>query len=120
MNLHPEVWKTREFDNIPLRHYNAIYNINIIDRWTKGGILPFFKMGNLGIAKNYCGITPASIAVKIYNALLRNCLEPKIDKILRKNQNGYRRIRSTPSQILTIRRILAGVRAKYLKVNIII
>ena len=55
---------------------------------------------NLGLAKNYRGITLTSIAAKIYNALLRNRIEPKIDNILRKNQNGFRRNRSTTSQIL--------------------
>ena len=60
-----------------------------------------------------------SIAAKIYNALLRNRIEPKIDNILRKNQNGFRRNRSTTSQILTIRRILEGVRAKNLQVTLL-
>ena len=32
----PEVWKTREFDDILFRYCNAIYKQNIIDRWTKG------------------------------------------------------------------------------------
>ena len=45
----------------------------------------------------------------VYTALLLNCIEPKIDNILRKNQNAFRRNRSTSSQILTIRRILIGV-----------
>ena len=75
-------------------------------------ILPFPKKGDLGLAKNYRGITLTSIAAKIYNALLRNRIEPKIDNILRKNQNGFRRNKSTTSQILTIRRILEVVRAK--------
>ena len=78
----------------------------------KGYILPFSKKGDLRLAKNYRGITLTSIAAKIYNALLRNRIEPKINNILRKNQNGFRRNRSTTSQILTIRRILEGVRAK--------
>ena len=77
-------------------------------------ILPFPKKGDLGLAKNYRGITLTSIAAKIYNALLRNRIETKIDNILGKNQNGFRRNRSTTSQILTIRRILEGVRAKNL------
>ena len=68
----PEVWKTRQFDDILLRHCNAVYNQNPIDRWTKGCILPFPKKGDLGLAKNYRGITLTSIAAKIYNALLRN------------------------------------------------
>ena len=84
----PEVWKTRQFDDILLRHCNAVYN-------------------------------QTSIAAKIYNALLRNRIEPKIDNILRKNQNGFRRNRSTTSQILTIRRILEGVRAKNLQATLI-
>ena len=78
----------------------------------KGCILPFPKKGDLGLAKNYRGITLTSIAAKIYNALLRNRIEHKIGNILWKNQNGFRRNRSTTSQILTIRRILEGVRAK--------
>ena len=55
----------------------------------------------------------------IYNALLRNRIEPKIDNILKKNQNGFRKNRSTTSQILTIRRILEGVRTKTLQVTIL-
>ena len=85
----------------------------------KGCILPFPKKGDLGLAKNYQGITLISIAAKIYNALLRNRIEPKIDNILRKNQNGFRRNRSTTSQILTIRIILEGVRAKNLQATLI-
>ena len=115
----PEVWKTRQFDDILLRHCNAVYNRNPIDRWMKGCILPFPKKGDLGLAKNYRGITLTSTAAKIYNPLLRNCIEPKIDNILRKNQNGFRRNRSTTSQILTIRRILEGVRANNLQATLI-
>ena len=85
----------------------------------KGCILPFPKKGYLGLAKNYRGITLTSIAAKIYNALLWNCIEPKIDNILRKNQNGFRRNRFTTSQILTIRRILEGGRAKNLQATLL-
>ena len=115
----PEVWKTRQFDDILLRHCNAAYNQNPIDRWMKGCIIPFPKKGDHGLAKNYRGITLTSIAAEIYNALLLNRMEPKIDNILRKNQNGFRRNRSTTSQILTIRRILEGVRAKNQQVTIL-
>ena len=115
----PEVWKTRQFDDILLRHCNAVYNKNPIDRWMKGCILPFPKKGDIGLAKNYQSITLTSIAAKIYNALLRNRIEPKIDNILRKNQNGFRRNRSRTSQILTIRRILEGVQAKNLQTTLL-
>ena len=115
----PEVWKTRQSDDILLRHCNAVYNQNPIDRWMKVCILPSPKKGDLGLDKNYRGITLTSIAGKIYNTLLRNHIETQIDNILRKNQNGFRRNRSTTSQILTIRRILEGVRAKNLQVTIL-
>ena len=108
-----------KFDDLPLRHCKTVYNQNPIDRWMKGCILPFPKKGDLGLAKNYRGIRLTSIAAKIYNALLRNSIEPKNDNILRKNQNGFRRNRSTTSQILTIRRILEGERAKNLQVTIL-
>ena len=85
----------------------------------KGCILPFPKKGDLGLAKNYRGITFTSIAAKIYNALQQNSIKPKIDNILRKNQNSFRRNRSTTSQILTIRSILEGVRAKNLQAIIL-
>ena len=85
----------------------------------KGYILPFPKKGYPGLAKNYRGIKLTSIAAKIYNALIRNRIEPKIDNIRRKNQNGFQRNRSTTSQILTIRKILEGVRAKNLQATIL-
>ena len=108
-----------KFVDILLRQCNAVYNQNTINRWMKGCILPFLKKGDLGLAKNYRSITLTSLATKIYNALLRNRIEPKIDNILRKNQNGFRRNRSTTSQILTIRRILEGVRAKNLQATLL-
>ena len=85
----------------------------------KGCILPFPKKGDNGLAMNYRGITITSIAAKIFNALLRNRIEPKIVNILTKNQNGFRRNRSTTSQILTIRRILEGVWAKNLQATLL-
>ena len=52
------------------------------------------------------------MVTKIYYSLLHNSIEPEIGKILWKNQNGFRRKRITTSQILTIRWVLEGVRAK--------
>ena len=92
----PEVWKTRQFDDILLRHCNAVYNQNPIDRWMKGCILPFPKKVDLGLAKHYRGITLTSIAAKIYNALLRNRIKPKIDDILRKTKMASEEIDPRP------------------------
>ena len=115
----PEVWKIGQFDDILLRHGNVVYNQNPIDRWMKGCILPFPKKGDLGVAKNYRGITLTSVAAKIYNALQQNRIEAKIDNILRNKQNGFRRNRSTTSQMLAIRRILEGVRAKNIQATLL-
>ena len=112
-----EVLKTREFNDILLRHCNAIYNQNTIDNWTKGWILPFPKKGDLGLAKNYKGMTLTSIVARLYNALLCNRIEPKIENILRKNQNSFRRNRSMRSQTLTIRQILLNLEATIFFVN---
>ena len=46
-------------------------------------------------------------------------IRPEIDPILRKNQNGFRKNRSTSGQILTIRRILEGVKSKNLQITLL-
>ena len=82
-----------------------------------------FFVGNTNSlqGKNLLGMTRTltSIAAKIYNALLRNCVELKIEKIPWKNQNGFQRNRSTTSQILTICWIPKDVRAKNLEATIL-
>ena len=83
MKYLPEIWKTREFDDVMFQHCNAVYNQNTIDRWIKGCILFFPKKGDLRIVKSNRGITLTSIAAKIYNALLHNRVEPTIKKILK-------------------------------------
>ena len=51
------------------------------------------------------------IAAKIYNKLILNRLVPFIEPLLRNNQNGFRRGRSTLSQILCLRRIIEEAKA---------
>ena len=58
-----QIWKTREFYYIQLRHYDAVYNQNTINRWTKRCIHRLPKKRDLGIAKNYRGITFKSIVI---------------------------------------------------------
>ena len=65
----------------------------------------FPKKRNLSLTKNYREITLTSIAAKIFNQMILNRIRPEIDPILRMNQNGFRKIRSTSGQILTIYRI---------------
>ena len=77
--------------------------------------LPQPEKGDLGIIKNYRDIiTLTFIAAKIYNALLLNYIQPEIEKSFRKNQNNFRRNRST-YQIRAISRIIEGIRTKNLE-----
>ena len=84
-----EVGKTRKFDDLLLQHCKALYSQNKIDRWTRGFFRPFPKKIDLGLAKNYRGMTFISTAANIYNALLRNRIKAKTENILRKNRNGF-------------------------------
>ena len=115
-----EIWKTRPSDNILLWHCNAVYNQNTIDRWTKGCIFPFLKKRDLGLAENYRGINPyIHSGQDIQCSTTQPHRTHRTEKILRKKQNGFRRNKSMMSQILTIRWILEGVRAKNLEAAIL-
>ena len=82
--------------------------------WLQGTILSVPKKGDLNIASNYRGITLSSSASKIYNKMLLNRIRPILDEKLRTNQNGFRPGQSTLAQILTLRRIIEGVKSKTL------
>ena len=109
-----EVWKSGALNTQLLELSNLVYNQQKIQIWLHSCILPFPKKGDLGITANYRGISLIPIAAKIYNRLLLNRIQPEIEKVLRPNQNGFRKGRGTISQILTIRRIIEGVKAKQL------
>ena len=115
----PEVWKTGKFNDLLLYYCNEVYKGNVIQSWTEGCILPFPKKGDLSKTSNYRGITLTSIAAKIYNALLLNRIQPEMEKILRRNQNGFRKGRSTIGQILTVRRIIEGVKARQIPATLL-
>ncbi len=77
-------------------------------QWTSSLIIPLPKKGNLQLMTNYRGISLMSIAAKVYNRVLLNRIRDPIDKILRKNQAGFRVGRSCVQQIHTLRRIIEG------------
>ena len=94
-----EPWKTRKFDYLLLRLFNAVYKQNTIKKFTKSCSLHFAKKVDLVITRNYRGISLTTIAAKGFNALV---LRLEIEKILRKNQNGFRINWSTTSLNLTV------------------
>ena len=108
----PEVWKSGYFNDQLLAFCNDVFSQKPIEYWTKGCILPFPKKGDLSVTDNYRGITLTCIAAKIYNTMIRERIQPAIDEIIRPNQNGFRKNRSTVGQILTVRRIIEGIKEK--------
>ena len=98
--------------------YATLYIKNTLEKWMKHCIHPFSKKGNLRITKNYRGITPTATDAKVYNALLLHDIQPEILKILRKNQNNFRRNRSTTSRILTIHPIIEEAYVKKLETTL--
>ena len=59
------------------------------------------------------------MAAKIYNALLFNRIQPEMENIGRRNQNGFRKGRSRIGQILTVRRIIDGVKARQIPATLL-
>ena len=55
------------------------------------------------------------ITAKLTNKMILNRIQPKIDKNLRPNQNGFRPCRTTTTHILALRRLIEGVRKNKLK-----
>ena len=68
-------------------------------------------MGDTG---NYRGISLTVIAKKIYNKILLDRRRPHLAPLLRVNQNGFRTGRSTLPQILTLCRLIEGIKEKQL------
>ena len=77
-------------------------------------IIPVPKSGDLSNTNNYRGISLICIIAKIYNRLILNRIRSVLDLKLRINQNGFRFGRTTVAQILTLRRIIEGVKANNL------
>ena len=109
-----EVWKIGSLKEDLLDVCNKTLNGDKPHSWSQIGIKPIPKKGNLTLAQNYRGIALSPVAAKIYNRMLLLRIRPHLDPLLRKNQNGFREGRSTVAQILTLRRIIEGIKAKRL------
>ena len=100
-------------DDILLEFANKLLNDNIKpDQWSEIDMLPPPKSGDLSLTANYRGISLSSMVAKLVNKMILNRLQPKINKHLRPNQNGFRPGRSTTSHILALRRIIQGVKTR--------
>ena len=115
--------KKAGLDNIPVEAWKTLIEplLDVCNKTLHGdkadvssGLVPLPKEGNLGYADQYRGISLSVIAAKIYNKMLLFRIRPHIEPILRNNQNGYCPKRSTVGQILTLRRLIEGIKSKNL------
>ena len=106
-NIPALIWKDPIFHQLLLDLCNLTFETNKSPSvWHRNQIIPTPKKGDLSLANNYRGISLMPLAAKLYNKLILNRLIPFVDPLLRNNQNGFRRGRSTLSQILCLRRII--------------
>ena len=114
-NIPPEVFKQCDFDEICLEFCNrALTENDKPELWSFMNIIPVPKSGDLSNTNNYRGISLMCIIAKMYNRLILNRIRSVINPKLRMNQNGFRPKRTTVAQILTLRRIIEGVKANNL------
>ena len=110
-----EILKRCDFDEIMLDFCNRCHRgEEKPELWSINNIKPLPKKGDLGVTKNYRGISLSALITKILNRMILNRIRPKIDQLLRFNQNGFREGRTTTGQILALRRLIEGIRAKNL------
>ena len=104
-----------DLDDILLNFANRLLlNHDKPAQWSTSNIIRVPKKGDLSKAGNYRGISLNAISAKLVNRLILNRIQPTLDKKLRSNQNGFRPGRSTQSQILALRRLIEGVKARHL------
>ena len=76
LEIPTEVWKTRKFDDLLLRYFNAVYDQNMTERWTKGYIPPFPRK----VTSELPSTTLTSIAAKIYMFYFSTASNQKLRK----------------------------------------
>ena len=115
----PEILKYCDLDDIILQYANSVLlHTKKPDQWCTNHLKPLPKSGDLSDVGNYRGITLSAIAAKITNKLILNRIQPVLDPKLRPNNNSFRPKRGPPSHILSLRRLIEGVKSHNLKVII--
>ena len=113
------IWKSPLFHDILLEFCNETKTGNKPKALSLSSILPIPKKGDLSLPTNYRGITLSVIASKLYNSMILSRISEYVDPILRRNQNGFRKGRSTIPQILALRRIIEEMKIGKQKATII-
>ena len=110
-NIPAMIWKHSIFRNELLTFCNDALNEILPSAFSKLSMFAAPKKGDLKLPSNYREITLTAISAKIYNSLLLNRISKHTEPILRRNQNGFRKGRSTLPQILARSRIIEEIRA---------
>ena len=114
-----EIWESPQFSDYLLELCNIGLSNHIKPaQWSQSAIKPIPKKAN-AILSQHRGISLNVIAAKLYNKMLLNRIQPHIDPILSWTQAGFRKSRSTLSNILALRRIIEGLKDKNLPLAIV-
>ena len=105
-NIPAIIWKNSLFQEQLLDFCNETMKGNKPEALSRSTIIPLPKKGDLSLPSNYRGITLSSLAAKLYRTMLLIRISPHLDAILTRNQNGFRKGRSTTLQILALRRLI--------------
>ena len=80
----PEVCKTRKFEDVLF-----LFMQKMTEKWRKVVSSPSLRKATTQSLKTR-GIAVFAIAAHVYNDLILNRIRPEVEKIHRKNQNGFR------------------------------
>jgi hypothetical protein len=87
--------------------------------WGTATIVPVPKKPGARSLELHRGISLMNIAPKLFNRLLLNRLQPVLDPLIRNEQNGFRRGRTTIQHVLTLRRIMEEAEAHRLEIHLV-
>ena len=89
----------------------------IPNNWKKGIIVKIPKKGDIKECKNWRGVTLLPVISKIFGRVVINRIKKGVDKILRKEQAGFREKRGTTEQIFILRNIIIIRTSKRMESN---
>lgn len=77
----------------------------IPEEWQTSVIHPIYKKGDKPVYENYRGMSLLNVTYKTFTNIVKERLEPYVEKILREYQAGFRRGRSTNDQLFVVKQI---------------
>ena len=117
-NIPTMLWKDHNFRTELLYFCNETER-NKVSVFSKSNIITILRKGDLSQTLNYRSITLTSITSKVYSSLLVNCISKHLEPILRRNQNGFHKGRSTLPQILGLTKIIEEIKIASRKASVV-